>query len=325
MFVIMMNKKILSSILILSIFSALFISGCTFPGGEETASGSGVITENLEVDFPKVYAGEKFKLQMKMSNQGSVDAQNVEPVLFNIEKNAGGKMLEISCLGTCKSDIILLAPDPERGTTGETKTCTWDCRAPSEIPEGLTVTFNPSVRLYYGYATHTVKSITIASQDELRSIQNQGGSLPSETISTTAGSVQLSVIVNGPIRYQENENKITFPINIDIQNTGGGTACDVGNDGCMNTKNWNKVNIVFDREDDSSATLKSCNIADSIQTAQGTQGPAVDLWKGQSATLTCEVDLNIQELSGLVQKNLKFSIYYDYFMDTSTTIEVLGR
>ncbi len=308
----MHGKKAFSVFAILCLFSVLTTSGCI---SQSAASGSGVVIENFEVDFQKVYASENFKLQAKIKNVGSVDALNVFPELYNLQSSSQEGQLEISCDGTCPSEITLLAPDAERGTTGETKTCVWNCVAPA-IPKGLSVAFNPSVRLYYGYATHTVKSVTIASQDELRSIQNQGGALPSETVSTTTSPVQLSVTVNGPIRYQEDDNSVTFPINIGIQNTGGGTAC-AGN-GCMDTKNWNKVNILFDRGDDTSIGLKSCSM-------DSEEEVPIDLWKGQSATLTCEIEINVQEAASLVQKNLKFSIYYDYFTDTSTSIEVSGR
>jgi len=314
--------------------------------------------ENLEVDFPKVYAGEKFKLQAKIRNTGSVDAWYVIPKLYNIDASASGQSFEITCSKDCTQCMNLLAPDPERGTTGESKICIWDCTAPRSIPKGMTLTFNPSVRLYYAYRTTTTKALMIASQDELRAIQNQGKALPSETVSTTTSPVQMDVVVNGPIRYWEGEKKLRFPININIANTGGGTACgnfeskppskkpsgstssedsspaaanpcpsQTGNvadtpqdttagiaTGCENPSNWNQVAIYFDN----AISLEGC---DDI-----TQRGYVDLWKGQTKTITCEVVMDVPDVkTGFVQKNLQFTLEYDYFTDASTNVEVIGR
>jgi hypothetical protein len=337
MYFIIMEKKQTGLILLtLSVILTLTTSGCTLPGG--TTAGQGVIIENFEVDFPRVFAGEKFKLQMRMRNEGSIDAYNVYPKLYNIGTSFQNDMLEISCQHTCGQGVNLLAPDPDRGTIGESRTCIWDCVAPTGIPKGLSVTFNPSVRLYYWYGTHTIKSITVASQDELRSLQSQGKSPPSETVSTTGGPVQMDIVVQGPIRYWEGEQRITFPININIQNTGGGTTCITSDvqvplpfgfttpsfsyvtmtAGCENPDNWNKIRLYFD--DLGGSVNLYC-------TPGQDQQDIFELWKGQSTTITCEVDMVVPAgpSPGFIQKNLKFYIDYAYFLDRTVGIEVVGR
>ena len=153
-------------------------------------------------------------------------------------------------------------------------------------------------------------------------------------MSTTGGPVQLDVIVKGPIRYWEGENKVRFPININIQNTGGGTTCTTSEIqvpivapfsfnfmtivvGCENPDFWNKVIFYFEPSDPS--TQLYCG-SDTIK------NNVVELWKGQSATLTCEVEMSVPpQRVGLIHKNLKFSIYYAYFVDRTTNVEVIGR
>ncbi|MCX6817978.1 MAG: hypothetical protein NTU57_03910 [Candidatus Aenigmarchaeota archaeon] len=335
-----MVSKTRALVSVLALFIVVYSSGCTSFGGQATGSGQGVAIDSFESDFQKIYAGETFKLQMRMTNLGSVDAANAYPKLYNIASNTGGNNLEITCDPTCGQGFNLLAPNAERGTTGESRICIWNCKAPLNIPKGLSVNFNPSVRLYYWYATHTIKSINLVSQNELRSIQSQGKSLPSETVSTSSGPVSLDVVVNGPIRYWEGESKVTFPININIANSGGGVTC-ITNDiivpipnglpllttgplafdyasmtaGCEKASNWNKVNLYF-TPDDTSINLK-CN-------DMGTN--AVELWKGQSTTVTCTVEMPVPTAStGFVQKNLKFSIQYAYFVDSAASVEVIGK
>lgn len=335
----MVKVRNLNFLLIFSILLITATSGCTFPGGGGTAGGQGVVIENFEVDFPQVYAGENFKLQMRLRNDGSVDAYNVYPKLYNIGTNVGDSSLEVSCQPTCEQGIKLLAPDPDRGTIGESRTCIWDCIAPTDIPKGLSTTFNPSARLYYLYETHTIKSVTIVSQNELRSLESQGNSLPSETISTTGGPVSLDVVVQGPIRYWEGEQRIVFPININLRNNGGGVVCmdkdtyipggfgtipfipviptfiNVVVVGCENPDYWNKAVLYFD---------------ESVKITCGSQVQDVyelQLWKGQSTTLTCEVEMQVptELTTGFIQKNLKFSVYYAYLLDRTVNVEVVGR
>lgn len=337
-----MRKKHKGSILLIILtIMVLPASGCTFLN-TGTTSTQGVVIDNFEVDFPRIYSSERFKIQMRIVNEGYVDANNVYPKLYNIGASFQDDRMEISCEETCGGVVSLLAQDPDRGTIGESTTCIWNCIAPEDIPKGLSLTFSPSVRLYYLYKTHTVKSITIASQDELRSLQSQGKSPPSETVSTTEGPVQLDVVVKGPIRYWEGEERIVFPININIQNTGGGTACtdqkefsipvgvptpplyipptqfiDVIVGGCDRPDYWNNVILYFHREGD--LTRLYCGNDEIDQ-------KVVELWKGQSATLTCEVDMPVPSSHvGIIQKNLKFSIYYAYFTDRTTNVEVVGR
>jgi hypothetical protein len=307
-----MNSKMPALLPIISLFIVVLSSGCTSFGGQTTGSGKGIVIENFESDFQKIYAGETFKLQMKAKNTGSVDAGIVKPVLYNIDMQISGQSIAISCSSGCGSSMVMLAKDADRGTEGESKTCIWNCKAPDDIPK-VSVTFNPSLRLYYLYRTTTIKSINIASQNELRTLQTQGGALPSETISTTEGPVQLDVLVNGPIRYWAGENTVTFPININLQNNGGGIAC-LGD--CTYEKNWNKIELSFENVE-GTATLKSCDLqAGKME---------VDLWKGQSRTITCEVQINVGQTTGFVQKSLSFEAGYDYFVDASTSIEVVGR
>lgn len=312
----MKKEQTVHALSIISILSLLTISGCILPGGD-TGFGSGVVIENFEVDFPDVYAGETFKLQMKARNVGSVDAYGVRAVIFNTESSSGGEKLSIACGSQECLQQHLLAPDTDRGTSGASMICSWECRAPN-VPKGVSVTFNPYVRLDYSYQTNVIKSLTVASQDEIRNIKNQGKSLPSETISSSTGPISMDVRVKGPIRFWEGETSIKFPLEISIINAGGGTACASGGSGmlggCSETDNWDRVWLTFP---EGLATGRSCSgVADN---------QIVELWKGQDKTVTCEALMPLQwGVSGLVQKNLKFEATYSYFIDASATVTVKG-
>jgi hypothetical protein len=316
-----MTKLQAATAALLVILAAVLISGCTFFGGN-IAAGSGVVIENFEVSPLKdIYASEAFELRAKIRNIGASDAENVFMKLYNVESVFGGNKIEISCIerfDLCASEEVLLAPDQESGTVGETKTCTWDCIAPPNIPEGISVTFNPSMRTYYMYKTSTIKAVNIASQEELISLETRGESLPLEDVSTTSGPVSMEIVVNGPIRYWSGEGKINFPINIKIQNIGGGVVCNPEQQGCQKTDNWNKAKLFF--ESDVSVNL-ICN------SGIPERSMLVDLWKSQAATLTCEIEMPVPpgSTAKYIQKNLIFKLEYDYFVDASTSVNVIGR
>ncbi|MEE9322930.1 MAG: hypothetical protein V3U72_00140 [Candidatus Aenigmarchaeota archaeon] len=318
MYFINMSKKQTGSILIIiSILTVLTSSGCTFPGSG-TTSGHGIVIENFEVDFPNVYANEKFKIQMKMRNTGSVDAYGVYAKLYNTEVSSAGEKLSIVCRQEQCAQDRLLAPDPERGTTGGSKICIWDCVAP-QLRKGVSVVFNPSVRLYYAYETNVIKSLTITSQNELRNLQNQGKAPPSETLSSTTGPISMDVRVKGPIRYWEGETNIIFPVEVNINNVGGGTPCTSTLGGtsteCENPDNWNRVGLYFPED----ISLRSCSGIENNQ--------IVELWKSREKTVTCEAVIQLQgrATAGLVQKNIDFTSTYSYFTDTSTSVTVQGK
>ncbi|MEM7825197.1 MAG: hypothetical protein QXO27_04465 [Candidatus Aenigmatarchaeota archaeon] len=334
------NKKIF---LIFMISLVLFFCGCV--SQENNTRGNGVIIEKFKVDFEKVYAGESFKIWLSLRNIGSSNAYNVYPKLYNVQTSSEGGVFEISCKESCMTGVKLLPPDREAGTEGESLTCIWDCITPKNISKGLSIKFNPSVRVYYWYTSDVIKGVNIVSKDELRNIKNKDVSLPSETLLSTSGPIILEVIINGPIRFFENENKVSFPINVKIKNIGDGVACSLKEvtiplpfgtlynpsftfanliSGCEVNKNWNKITVFFDKGDDPSINLIECEISE--------EGSTIELWQGKERTITCEVEFDIskildEEIPNIprIQKNLRFYAEYAYFIDASTSIEVIGR
>jgi len=336
-----MEQKILKFFTSFFIILILFSSGCITQSNKGGAGG--VIIESFKTDFNKVYAGEKFQIQMKMRNIGDVDAYNVYPKLYNIQITQKDD-LSISCKESCKQGTRLLAPDPERGIEGEERVCIWECTAPENIPGGLSVTFNPSARLYYWYRAYVIKSVNIVSRNELRAIATQGGALSSETVESTKGPLLLDVVVRGPIKYQEEDNKVIFPININIENVGNGVACVTKKitvpipilglktwsptsfnyvdliSGCEIKENWDKVAIFYGIEDPS-IRIYDCEVTEDMM-----NGRIIDLWKGKTKTITCLVEVGIsKETPSILQKNLRFDLEYAYFIDATTSIEVLGK
>lgn len=293
-------------VLLLPVVAVLLISGCTVPGlTPVTPTGTGVTIDAFEPDFSDVFSREPVQLQLKVSNTGSVDASDVKPSIQGI----GTTDWDVNLISSGCGSFGLLAPDPARGTSGGTKTCIWSLKAPS-VPKGLSTTYNPQVRLDYAYESTTVKSITLLPLAEARRLQNLGQQLPAETVSSTAGPIQLTITTKGPIRVFE--SNLEFPLEIKIQNVGGGTVCDGE---CDSTgDNWNKLPYTINTGD---MNLVDCQ-------ASGT----IALFKGQTNTITCTVQVQ-QVPENQIQKQVTVSAgrgtnKYHYFIDRSTSIKVTG-
>ena len=309
-----MRRYIFLSVLLIP---TLIFSGCIQQGG---SSGLGMVIKEFSVHPGKVKGGETFEIRMKARNEGSVNAYNVHAELYNTDLFISGNTLSISCTPavTCSQSRVL-AGDPESGVGGGSLTCVWECEAPL-IPEGTSVTFNPMVRLYYAYETHVIKSLTVVSQDELISIQDTGGALPLETISTTGGPIAMDIRTRAPIRFQRHEESVTFPVEVNIRNVGGGTACaaslEGGPDECEDTHNWNKVGLFFP-EENLGITWISCSGIDDNQ--------IVELWEGREKSVMCKAIMPLNwGPSGIVQRSLEFMAAYSYFIDAGASVVVEG-
>jgi len=273
----------------------------------------GGIEVNLDKELVEAYGAgvDESDDSGGIRNAGSVDARNVRFELSNTETTYGNRGTEISCEPDCLGVIErFLAPDPQAGTTGESKTCVWKCFAPEDLPRNAKITFNPILRVYYAYESTIVKSATIVSEDELRSIQAQGKPLPNEITSLTGGPIKLSIQMRSPVKYVERTGKVTFPVSISIENVGGGVACYPN---CNDPKNWDKVFLEIDPE--SGMNLKDCDTG---------MFNEVDLWEGRSRTVVCDGEMLIPQRINLLQKTLKIKARYEYFIDASTSLTVTG-
>lgn len=301
-----MNKAMLA---LLPLALVILVSGCTMPGLTPVSGGAGVVIEAFEPDFSQIYSTENVQLQLKIKNSGSVDATGINLDIFGIDISDQGWRLqdtESTCSVGKQEDATLLAPDPARGTSGGSKSCIFTYSAPTNIPEGLTMSFSPTVRVGYVYNSQIVKSLTLLPSEEARRLQQQGTSFPAETVSASSGPISLGITTKGPIRVFT--NNIEFPLEITINNVGGGVAVTATNDDTPN--NWNKVSLSIKAP--SGFELTDCS-ADQL----------VTLFKGQSNTITCNVRMTTAPTQP-IQVQFRAEADYFYFIEKSTSVQVTG-
>ncbi|MFQ5647747.1 MAG: hypothetical protein ACE5FW_00770 [Candidatus Aenigmatarchaeota archaeon] len=287
----------------------LAVSGCTLPGAGPAVTGNGVVIEAFESDFEQVYMGEPVKFSAKIRNTGSVDAgEGGRLVILGIDDWA-----EVS--GDKEVDFgRLIAPDPERGTVGEGMSLEYEAKAP-KVAQGLAMTYSPTLRLMYTYSSDIVKSLTIASQQELRAAETAGRPLPTEAVSSTQSPIALSIETKGPIRFWTDLNEVVFPLEIRITNVGGGIACEGRGTDCADSKNWNKLKIKIEGTD--LTLLEECQKYTNLE--------EVSLWRGQSNTIVCKAKISNLPQVGPVQKMIKVHADYGYLADSTTSVVVNWR
>lgn len=337
-----MHAKFLPGfILIIPLLAILLVSGCT---AGNTTSGTGVVVKEFAPEFTEIYAGEPVTFRLLMKNEGSVDAANVHAELLGLDEDwcnptqgcttsSGNRQEKLPNEDECKyggSGFNMLAPDTQRGTSGASHICTWTYKAPP-IQKGFTITYTPIARTYYSYSGGVTKLITFGSSSELRRIQDSSGKLPVETKSQSSGPITVDIQTQGPIRFWSDEKMITFPLEITINNVGGGVACayDVSTklipggsyeqDACKKDEKYkNKVFIKIDLGANSKMSL-------STECDGFKSGKQLSLWKGQSNSVVCEVTATDLDPNGPSQKPINVQAFYEYYTDTSSSIKVIGR
>jgi hypothetical protein len=334
----MKGKYLISCLLVAVVIS----SGCTTTN-TTVETGNGVIIEDYDVEFSNVYSGECVDLGILIRNIGSVDSENVFVEMLGIEQDwYDGKAWGEGCLSedgghwsgwektTNEAECMwnpgavnfgLLAPDVDRGTSGESKSCTWSYMAP-EIPYQSDVTYPITLRVFYQYRTDVAKVITLMTKDEMNELIKQSRTIPIDPQSSTRSPVELDIKTATPLRiYRE---RVEFPVEININNVGGGFTC-VGYDSWDDIKDcrssqqsqkksaWRKVVITV--EADSPLKLSDeCN--DEIE---------LTLYKGKSNTITCTATVDIDDLSSSrVQTLIRAHAYYNYIIDQDIELIVHG-
>ena len=303
-------------LLVVLLLAVVAISGCTGGPVSGAGGGAGVVIEAFEPDFPQIFVGEKAELRLKVKNAGGVDSKAGIASILGVDDStvkiygSQGTIFDSTISSSSQYCVLnnLLAADPTKGTSGEIQTCrfTFEPRTDAKIPVGITIQYTPIVRLTYGYSTSSIKSISFLASNEMRALQDSGRPLPAETVTSTSGPISILINTKGPIRTFE--NSVTFPIEIAVSNVGGGVVCDGG---CEKADTWNRVKLEYNFKN----KMDGGNACPEY----------VQLFRGQSNTVTCKITEPDIGTVGAIQKLYQVTATYNYFVEKSTSITVTGR
>ena len=301
------NLKLL--LLLIPIAAVVATSGCTGSGG--ATFGNGVTILNWEPTFSSVESGDNVQFRARIQNQGEVQATSVSPVIIGISPEEWG-LAQQNAAGL----FGLAPPDRVRNTEGEIRQDVFDSVAP-RIPKGTTQTFTPQLRVYYQYTTTASKLITVVNEGELKRLQDKGQTLPSKDTVSSAGPLKVTVNAGKFIKAKDAGYSYSrqFPITIDIQNVGGGVVSTQSmSSSSANDYKIDSFNIIY--------PTSRLNI--NCPGASGSYyGNGITLWKGQTATVTCTVNIGQAPIAS-EEANLQVILQYHYYIDASTTVTVTG-
>jgi hypothetical protein len=277
----------------------LLVSGCTFTQVEVTSNG--VEVESFEPDFSNPYSGESVMFRMLMRNTGSSDALVVSANVLGLENT--WTQSNVNCDTT-----NLLAPDVLGGIPGGAHQCSWTYKAPT-LSTGQSITYDVTGRVLYRYSSATTTIVTFGSYDEIRNLQDSGQGLPAQTTHSSEGPIEIVIQINGPIRFDENENGVDFPLYITVNNLGGGTVCNTDNPTeCEEQDIQGKVSLEFSADD---VTFTGCNRVMSL--LSGTN------------SYSCDAKATGLQNQVLTQRTITASTSYSYYSDVETAVTVSGQ
>ncbi len=307
------KKYLLNKVMVLPVLAVILVSGCV-GGGDSVEFGNGVVIQAWEPDFSRLYSGETIQLQLKVQNQGEIDATDLEARIMGIDTGRDGWDLDVT-VGSDEREL-LLAPNPDTNTPGEVWTTIWTGTSP-ELVRGMEHTYEPIVRLSYVYSGTATKTITLVDAQELRRIIQQGKSLPSQSTMSTAGPLSIEVQTGNYVKTQKEDDP--FPINIRITNTmwnGGGSTIPIDESGLRSPRNYNyPVHMEIEMPSGLRIDRDTCDT-----------DTWYDLWKGETAEVTCQVEITDMPDEGeRIDKVMKFYIAYGYKIDSQTSITVIGQ
>lgn len=306
-------------VLLLPIVAVVAISGCTTGTGTGQASGPGIVILNWEPDHASVESDDDVQLRLKIKNQGGEQANFVSAVLTGI--TLGGDEWYPKT-GNLEVPIktVMLPPNPRYGTEGEEATFIWELQAPI-LPEGITRTYTPGVRVLYDYTTTAVKPITLVNENELRRLIDTGGSIPTQPSQHSGGPLSVSVVTGRYIKVSESKMQIV-PITIHIENTGGGIPYYYGyGASTYGIPEGDEYKVLLGI--DLPPGLGFAGTCNEFGGTSFTQGGTVLLWKGRNADVTCELQiLNVPAFTE--ESSIKLYLTYGYAIDRSTTVSVKG-
>ncbi len=321
------NKLLLA----LPVVAILIASGCTLPGGGTAGLGNGVVITEFTSDFPSVQSGDYVELMLKVQNQGEVKAYNVQAELTGIDISEWGGAFGY---GFTTGDFGDMLPyDKETNTPGSVLTKQWRLTAP-EQPKGINTPYTAVAKLSYDYKTSAQKLITIVNEDELRRILQNGGSLPGGAITYSAGPLSIEVTTGNYQKTTADQFGFDnlFPVQIKITNTGGGYVVPPGTGsglygGTFTSGFFGDITnypIGVRVTPPSGTSFRSLGFGFGSSDDCSTGTVTKEMWKGQEATITCELSVDNPPVYK-EDRPMLVEVFYRYQTEAQTPITVYGK
>ncbi|MBI2547588.1 MAG: hypothetical protein HYW23_04045 [Candidatus Aenigmarchaeota archaeon] len=282
--------KLRKEIILLSVISIVFLAGCT---GSSTAGGSaGVIVKEFSASPQSVESGTPITLTLTLKNTGENDATGLAATLSGLPTD-----FSASAQGS-STGINLFGANPQLGTSeGQDQNIIWLITTKAR---STTNTYNVGSRITYTYASQAEATIRVVNVNYYRTLSSSNQqSLQRGVIAQQSQKGPLSVTFTSPAPLISGSP--TIPVQIEVQNIGGGRAY-TGSDSTSLT-GLDRVTVSLTS---SSSSLTNCN----------TQIVLI----GGKGRLTCYLSVTTNDVS---QYPIGIQLSYNYLLDVSTSFTLI--
>lgn len=306
--------KLKKELMLFSIISIVLLAGCArAPSAFISGGTNGVIIKTFSPDLVTAEGGNSITFDLFVKNVGATKAENLRATVFGLSNEWTnlspqpqlGKLFDLA-------PATLSGADPSLNFEGEEGSASFSATTPSP-GKAVDVTYDANARVLYKYSTVSENLLRLTTIDYLRSITPPGQPLPREF------GVLNSQSSSGPLLITVKTRLLTIPagattvkIQFEIQNVGGG-----------------RVFSGIVPSSGSPATIPSTDldVINSITVSAGTTcagaSSTVKLIGGKSRVLICDVTVGTLPSGGFTDQAVKFTLNYNYFVETATQVSVL--
>ncbi|MFH1786760.1 MAG: hypothetical protein ABH829_03880 [archaeon] len=190
-------------------------------------------------DQKEIAAGDTVGVNLEIANNGEYPAKEVTASLYRMGKLMGAGGTTITSWAPSDLDPL----DLETGVPSDKREWVWHLMA----PEGLMGTqgYNLGVRVDYRYKAEGWADILITQKEEVKVQAEQGGQAQA-----SGGHTKAPLVVDikaAPVMYYSDLQAATdtsFPIRIDLTNSGGGKVMSAKGSGPVAEQNLDKIESI---------------------------------------------------------------------------------
>lgn len=306
-------KKSATIFVLFSLILTVAVSGCVQFGQEKESAkyGKGVLINNFEAFPSEVFSGEEVDLVLDVQNKGGRVARDIEARIFSL----GG----MNCDET-ETTISRLDP-PTEDFEGEVATRTFTCTTPS-VPGGVESEISPTVRVYYNYSTAARVPVPVLERDEYRRRLRRDESLPSLP-STTVSNGPLSVKIKSRspavVQSSNTEDERRFRLSIEANNLLSGTVYNYKSHPDPDQDDYDVIHATVSV---GKGRLKCSN---KDWEDDGVQSLNDDLRAGKTLRISCNVELDRDQIRQSMEIPVQVDLAYGYFLSESASFTVVGE
>ncbi len=335
----MQPAKILSYLALMAI---ILMSGCIDnTGGSSSDSykgyGTGVSIESFSFSADSYEAGMPAILTLDVKNKGAKSIDDMYVYLYGLstgenewfddlaEMEVVGDAIKVSELDDSdgKTPLILKiprldGPRPSLDMDGQESQISWILDAPKDLPKGKEFSYTAGTRVCYPYETTSIGKIDILNEDEYKSqsIEDEIARYKTE-LDSTAGPIDIDILTEQPVILSD-DNEISFRVR--IKDVGGGTLTMSD---CSHVSEWEEEEVMdlWALHDKIDITLagksRRCDVdMEDLYFRIPDNGPAT-----ADFNVICDIpDADAPRMN----YDLKLKFNYNYFVDRTTDISVVG-